>query len=498
MTFFPLVRNVFAAVAVFHAFLFHAEAAPPLSATSIAPARGASSVLPDTRLSITFNQPVSVGATGFIKIYDTAEGTVVDTVDLAAATELKNTLRATSELSTRDLPVQTKSIGGLDNFHYYPITISGNTATIYPRDRALAYGRSYAVTIDAGVFTDVSGAAFPGVADRSLWTFSTTRSGPAPRSPRLTVATDGSGDFHTVQGALDSIPADNTAPIQILLRDGTYFETIYFSGKHNLTFLGQSRTGAIIEYPNNNNFNNVPGVYHRSTFYGNNVSGITLANLTVLNSTPQKGSQAEAVILTGSATTARNIITHADLLSYQDTVQFNGQVYVQHSRIEGDVDFMWGSGPAYLNNCDIKMLRPRGGYFTQIRNPATNHGFVFVDCTLTSVPGEGGHVLARIDPASFPHSEVVWINCQMGDFIAPAGWKFDKTTDGPEVRFWEHHSTDAATGRPLDVSQRLPASRQLTRPADAATITNYRDPSYVLGGDWPPILPSSVSAYLSR
>lgn len=498
MTIYPLLRVLLTAALLPLLDLRAESPQTAFSASSIFPARGATSVLPDTRLSITFNQPVTVGSSGVIRIYDTADGTVVDTVDLAAATALKNELRSASELSTRDLPVQTKSIGGLDNFHYYPVTTSGHTATLYPRDGALAYGKTYAVTIDAGAFTSASGTAFTGVADRSSWTFSTAGSGPSPRSTKLTVSADGTGDFCTVQGALDFIPADNTTPILILLRDGTYFETVYFNGKNNLTLLGQSRAGVVIEYPNNNNFNKAPGTYHRSAFYANNVSGLTLANLTVRNSTPQKGSQAEAVILTGPAATAHNIITHADLLSYQDTVQLNGQVYVADSRIEGDVDFLWGSGPAFFQNCAIRMLRARGGYFTQIRNAESHHGFVFVDCALTAVPGSTDHVLARIDPAVFPHSEVVWINCTMGDFIAPAGWKFDKTAPGPDIRFWEHQSIDAATGRPLDVSARHPASRQLTHPADAATIASYRTPANVLGGDWSPTLPASVSSYLSR
>ena len=466
---------------------------PGFASTGTTPASAAGSILPDTRLSITFNQPVFAGVSGFIRIHDAVTDAVVDTVDLVAATTLKNTLRAASTLSTRDLPVQNKTIGTLTNFNYYAITLSGDTATIHPRNGVLAYDKSYYVTVDPGVFVNSTGGSFPGISGASAWTFSIKASGPAPGAPLLTVAADGSGDFHTVQGALDSLPAGNTAPTTLFLRDGTYFETVYFTNKHNITFLGESRARTIIEYPNNNNLNNVSGVYHRMTFYGDNVSGIVIANLTVLNSTPQNGSQAEAIIMRGNATTGRNLITQVDCYSYQDTVQFTGQVYVSDSRIEGDVDFMWGGGPAFFKNCDIKMLRASGGYLSQIRNSAANHGFVYVDCRLTSIPGSTGNFLARIDPSAFPDSEVVWINCSMGGFISPAGWKFDNVSTGPNVHFWEHNSTDSATGLPLDVSGRLAASRQLTQPADATNIANYSDASYVLGG-WNPALAPIITA----
>ncbi|MEY4489220.1 MAG: hypothetical protein RIQ79_1728, partial [Verrucomicrobiota bacterium] len=138
------------------------------TSTATTPSVGISSILPDTRLSITFSSPVTAGVSGFIKIYDASNPTTpVDTVDMVAATTLKNVLRAGSTLSTRDLPVQNKTIGGLTNFNYYAITISGNTATIYPRNGVLTYGKTYYVTVDAGVFVDSTGGSFAGIAGSS-------------------------------------------------------------------------------------------------------------------------------------------------------------------------------------------------------------------------------------------------------------------------------------------------------------------------------------------
>jgi hypothetical protein len=57
------------------------------------------------------------------------------------------------------------------------------------------------------VITDTSGAPFAGISNPNQWAFSTKTSGPAPGTNALTVAADGSGDFCTIQGAVDFVPA---------------------------------------------------------------------------------------------------------------------------------------------------------------------------------------------------------------------------------------------------------------------------------------------------
>ena len=59
--------------------------------------------------------------------------------------------------------------------------------------------------IDPGVLT-LAGDGFTGVSGKRGWTFSTKSRAPAADSTRLVVAADGTGDFNTVQGALDFVP----------------------------------------------------------------------------------------------------------------------------------------------------------------------------------------------------------------------------------------------------------------------------------------------------
>ncbi|HLP02834.1 MAG TPA: pectinesterase family protein [Opitutaceae bacterium] len=493
-----------------------AVVSPGFAPTAFTPLAAATGLNPDTRLTLTFNAKVTPGVSGSIRIYDAATDTIVDTIELVAATALRDSLRAASTVSTLNLPVQNKAIGGTTNFNYYPVTVAENTATIYPRNNVLAHGKSYYVTVDAGTFVNAAGESFAGFSDKTTWTFSTKAAGPAADAVRLVVATDGSGDFDTVQAALDFVPANNTTPRTIAIKGGTYFEQVVVTNKHFLTIQGEDRNRTTIVYPNNNNFNNVSGgIYHRATFIASGVHDTTIAGLKFLNSTPQGGAQAEALIVSGSgALTARNLITRCSLFSYQDTLQVNKQCYVSDTTIEGDVDFLWGDGPCFFENCDIRILRSNS-YFTQIRNGNGNHGCVFSNCRFTAGAGFTGTFFGRIDPkaASFPYSEVVLMNCRAGDAannaflnttVTASGadyragwWLLNGTTDGTtytsNIRNWTHNLVDKD-----GVALVNPCTDAFTvMPTDAQTIANYSDPFWVLNTTWAGVASGSWTTSLA-
>jgi pectin methylesterase-like acyl-CoA thioesterase len=469
--------------------------------TATVPAFDATGVSPDTPLHIIFAGAPVVGS-GKVQVFDARNDRLVDSIDLSVQT-------------------RTRTIGGLPNYNYYPVLISGNQASLYLANNALAYNANYYIKIDAGAFKDRSGNPFAAFTNARAWRFKTKAAPPVAGAKKLVVAADGTGDFATVQGALDFVPEGNKAPITIFIRNGTYNEIIFFTGKDNLTLLGEDRQKTIIAYANNDRFNNnaggnpfgsgvpLPGtlparsgaVYRRGLFLAHRVNNLTIANLTLHNTTPHGGSQAEALILNGTPG-ARAIIANVDLYSFQDTLQINGQAYVDNCYLEGDVDFMWGTGPCFFENCELKSLTSNA-YFTQIRNPIGNHGYVFKNCTFEGAPGVTGNFLSRIAPARFPASEVVLIDCLLTDAVGAVGWRLDQVTqpaaEAPNVHYWEYNSHDSA-GRPVDMSRRLVIARQLKLPDDEKAIANYSDPKFVLGNEWTPLLapiittqPASVS-----
>jgi pectin methylesterase-like acyl-CoA thioesterase len=460
-----------------------------LTGLSVFPAADAINICPDTPLRLTFASPPVLGASGKIQIADAATNAVVESIDVSS-------------------PTSTKSIGGLAGYKYYPVIVSGQQATIYPKNGALTYGKTYCVTIAPGVFQGES-ASDAGARPPITWRFTTRSAAPAVGTARLVVAADGTGDFCTVQGAFDFIPEDNTTPTTIFVRKGTYTEMVFFTNKHAITLLGEDRQQSVIAYATNDRFNPASGnpfagstpdpsaeprtgghIYHRGVFLAHRVNDLTLANLTIRNTTPHGGSQAEAIIFNGT-TTAHAILKDVDLYSFQDTLQINGQGYLNNCYIEGDVDFMWGNGPCFFENCTMRSVRS-GAYFTQIRNPGTNHGFVYLRCTFDGLPDVTGNYLSRIGTTRFPHSEVVLLDCVLGPAVNQVAWQFSGGRDGKagepgNAHFWEFNSR-RPDGQPVDTHLRLAGSRQLKSPADDALIANYRDPVFVLGHDWNPRL----------
>jgi pectin methylesterase-like acyl-CoA thioesterase len=484
--------------------VFIAAAAPAGAAVvSLLPANGAQQVNPDTHLVLRFDRAPVLGASGRIRIYDAVSGRLVDTLDLsipAGPTErtrlpaapylstpyvYANGPRATNGNTKAGTPsagaepgdpgkYQLTIIGGFtDGFHFHPVILRDKTATIYPHNNLLEYGKRYRVQIDDAVF---------GQAVKS-WRFSTKPRGPAADAERVVVSANGTADFSTVQGALDHVPDHPSRRTTIFVRNGDYEEIVYFRNKSNLTIHGESRDKVRIHYANNEVFNphppnistnEVAGTFpsRRAAFAADNVKGLHLRDLTL--ETTLTG-QAEGLLITGS----ENIVANTTIIGSGDALQVNGSTWLPDVKVVGHGDTILGRGPAFFERCDIQSRNA----FMWIRNPATNHGNVFVDCRFTANggPTELARLLAN-KGRNYPYAEAVLINATLSG-ISPEGWgQIDG--DASNVRFWEFNSRNA-DGTPVDVSNRHPASRQLTMEKDADTIRNYSNSAWVLDG-WAP------------
>ena len=475
---------------------------PAPGAPVLFPANGAQNVNPDTHLVLTFASPPSIGTSGLIRIFDAENGTLVDTLDISVPTSPNPTGRSSAAneaerqaqgASTAMTDYQVTTIGGTD-FHFFPIIVRGATATIYPHNGKLTYGRTYRVTLDPGVLVgeDVSGV--------TTWTFTTKATPPPADSTHLVVAADGSGDFNTVQGAIDWAPAAPVSPIEIAIRNGTYEELVFMRGKSNLTFRGESRDGVIVTYPNNSAFNPPRGGPSRRpavSIYESN--DIQLSTFTINNTFI---GQAEALLVRGE----RVVIDRMTLNGSGDALTTYGTIYMVDSKLTGDGDTILGYAALFCLRCEVHSVGP----FTWTRTPEGSHGNVFVDSTFIGIDrplpwtikpdGTGGQIssksLARLPRngatgapgANFPHAEMVVINSRM-EGVPPEGWgpvQDPPDFDSSKVRFWEH-GTRGPDGKPADVSQRHPIVRQLTLHADAAIIADYQRPEFVLGG-WTPVV----------
>jgi hypothetical protein len=456
------------------------------------PANGATNVNPDTQLAIAFLSPPVLGNAGTIRIYDAVDNTLVDTLDMGIPAGPDFRLRRPAGSPPDTQTYQLNTIGGLDGFHFYPIIVAGRTATIYPHSHMLQHNHQYIVKMDNGVLNLTAG--FSGFKTDSDWMFATKKAPPKVGATHLLVAADGSGDFNTVQGAIDFVADAPKKRVTIFIKSGNYEELVFFRNKSNLTLRGEDRDGVQVGYGNNSAFNPPESgkPNRRPAFSIYNSTEIQLSNFTINN---YYIGQAEALLVSGS----KNIIDHMTLNGSGDALNLRGSIYIVDTKLTGHGDTILSVGPAFFYRSEIHSIGP----INWIRNPATNHGHVFKECTFIGIDeplpwtrtadGEGQKsktVLARLpnnNGANYPYAEAVLINSKLVG-VSPEGWgpvEESPAFDHSNVHFWEYNSMEI-DGRPLDMSQRNPIVKQLTMPQDARTITDYSNPEFVLG--WKPVV----------
>jgi pectin methylesterase-like acyl-CoA thioesterase len=444
-----------------------------LAIASTSPSNSQSGLCYDTPLAITFNQPPLVGTSGLIRIYNAANpATPVDTVDVHAGA------------------LQQRSVGGVA-LYSYAILINGNVATVYPHSNVMTFDQTYYVTIDNGAFTDATGANFAGLTNTNAWSFSTKLTGPA-NSTNLIVAADGSGDFLTVQGAVDFVPVSNGTPTTINVGIGTFLELVRVNSKSNISIIGQSRQQTIVAYPNNNNIN--PASSTRPSFGFTSANDCSVQNLTITNSSGHILSQAEALFINNAK---RFICLNANVGSYQDTILCNApgdQEYIQDSHVQGDTDFIWGEGTIYATNCELTSMTS-GGHLTQPRTPQGSNGFAFVNCLIDGASGvtnsDLGRDAANSGNGNWFYGQDAYINCTIDTtVIAPAGWVLGSGTlvaNTTDLRFWEFDSVDTH-GNPVNTNSRVAWSTEI----DGNTATNDVQNVSVWFSGWTPALAPNI------
>lgn len=428
----------------------------------------------DTRLAITFDAPPVLGTSGAIHIFKLSDDSLVDTIKLSG-----NTDEIGYAGQTRLRMVNTQ-----------PLRISGNSLIITPHSSKLAYGTAYYVAIADGALTGaaVNGTPFVGMGKNAGWIF-TTKSN-APAATTLTVDDNGAADFRTLQGALNHVMQTVAAatPVTINVNNGSYEELLYLRGKNNLTIKGESREGVVIHYTNNNTLNagtggsQSPGATSytggRSVILVESSDMLAIDNLTLKNTTLiGNGGQAEVIYF--NSDTGRLMVTNANFISEQDTVQVKGYSWFYRSLIAGNVDFIWGGNRvALFEESEIRSLgdsrgNGSGGYILQARTvTAADKGFVFLNSRLTRGPGPLGHTiadgqtwLARSGGSTTYFDNIVFINTQMDSHVKAAGWNISPLPNpgtATATSGWREYGSTDLTATTLDVSGRSAVSAQLS------------------------------------
>ena len=288
------------------------------------------------------------------------------------------------------------------------------------------------------------------------------------------VAADGSGDFLTVQAAIDAVPDYRRTRTNIFIRNGVYKEKLTLApSKTNVTLTGEDREKTILTFDDfaskKNRFGEEIGTTGSSSFF---VFGDDFAaeNITFENSSGPVG-QAVAVRIDGD----RVMFVNCRFVGFQDTLYPHGEKsrqYYKNCYIEGTTDFIFGWSTAVFENCVI-FCKKGGTYFTAASTPENNpYGFVFIDCRITGDAPANSYYLGR---PWRPFAKTVFINCFLDRHIKAEGWH---NWNKPEAEKTTFYAEFGSKGPGADVSDRVGWSRVLTG-KEAAQFTREK----VLG-DW--------------
>jgi pectinesterase len=273
------------------------------------------------------------------------------------------------------------------------------------------------------------------------------------------VAADGSGDFKTVQEAVDAIPKDNSQPMIIYVQPGTYHEKIHINTPF-VHLVAQDAEKTVLTFDDYARKKDPDGK-QLGTFGSFTVTvrapGFEAENITFENTSAPRKTVGQAVAL--GVDSERAVFRNCRFLANQDTLYANsGRQYYYHCLIRGDVDFIFGNATAVFDQCEIQSTGK--GYLTaQSRtDDKQTSGYVLTDCKLTGV--------ANLPDASVylgrpwrPFARVVYLHCVEGPQINPAGWLKWRPTDTDMHAFYAEYQ---CTGPGAATDQRVDWSKQLT------------------------------------
>lgn len=243
----------------------------------------------------------------------------------------------------------------------------------------------------------------------------TTAGTKAAAATTLTVAKDGSGQYTSVQKAVDAVPANNASRVVISVKPGVYREVVKVpANKPHVTIQGSggSRKDTTIVYGNAAGMQKPGG----SGTYGTPGSATMsiqsddsqVRNMTVTNDFDEaanqslNGHQAVALLTQADRIVLDGVIVNGD----QDTLEMEtaakdrlGRVYVTNSYITGNVDFIFGRATAVVDKSVITLKKrwngTSAGYIVAPSTAANHKGILINQSTVNGDVTIGSFFLGR-------------------------------------------------------------------------------------------------------
>lgn len=291
----------------------------------------------------------------------------------------------------------------------------------------------------------------------------------------LVVSRDGTGEFRTIDEAIEVCRAFMDYTKVIYVKKGVYKEKLIIpSWLTNITICGEDRDNTIITWDDHANIKMpVGGLDSEAAVKGKTMgtfrtytlkvqgSYITLKDITIENNAAKLG-QAVALHTEGD----HILVQNCRLLGNQDTV-YTGvggtRVAFYDCYIEGTTDFIFGPSIAWFQNCEIHSKA--NSYITAASTPAgQKYGYVFYKCRLTADKDVDKVYLGR---PWRPFAATIFMDCELGKHIRPEGWHNWKNAKNEETARYAEYGNK---GEGASTKNRVKWSKQLSK-KEAAKVT---------------------------
>ncbi|WP_405519159.1 pectinesterase family protein [Streptomyces canus] len=324
----------------------------------------------------------------------------------------------------------------------------------------------YAYTLDKTA--DVPALLKSGVGPRSSIGTTAAASTKAAAATTLTVAKDGSGQYSTVQAAVNAVPANNPSRVVISVKPGTYRELVKVpSNKPHVTIQGSggSRNDTVIVY---NNASGTPKPDGSGT-YGTGGSATVAVeaddfqarNLTISNDFDEASHQDIANQAVALRTAADKVFLDGVIVSGdQDTLLVDtaakeklGRVYMTNSYVIGNVDFIFGRATAVIDKSVITLKKrwngTSAGYVTAPSTAAGRKGILIANSTVNGDVSSASFYLGRPwhaggDASLDPQTTVR--NTSLSAATKSTPWTDMSGFSWKDDRFAEYKNTGAGSG----------------------------------------------------
>ena len=295
----------------------------------------------------------------------------------------------------------------------------------------------------------------------------------------IVVDAKGSGDYLTVQEALNAVAFSKKTETKIFVKNGTYKEKLEVPlNKNKITLIGESKEKVILTYDDYASKKNSEGVNigtSGSASFIVTADDFKAQNITFENSSGPVG-QAVAVRVDGD----RIIFDNCKFLGFQDTLyprSATSRQYYKNCYIEGTVDFIFGASTAVFDECEI-FAKTGGGYLTAASTDEKNpYGFLFLNCKLTTNSANSSYYLGR---PWRNYAKTVFVQCEMAAHIKPEGWHNWSKPEAEKTTFYAEY---LSTAPGANTAARVSWSHTLT----LEQLTNQYTIKAVFK-DWTPVL----------